>query len=137
MSIFILTSAGKAGFADNLRIVFFSRLCNRFQSFPRKTAKIYMPWTLTHCILVNSSTVKCSLSSSVMLGVPGYFVALIQFLMENPVSKQCRPWSDATSCGVWSWSTLFAYDPFYGFPGKNRLNIMCHENLTLTLLHLS
>ena len=22
--------------------------------------------------------------------------------------KQCRPWSDAAFCGVWSWSTLFA-----------------------------
>ena len=29
----------------------------------------------------------------------------------NPVSKQCRAWSDATSCGVWSVSALFAYIP--------------------------
>ena len=32
--------------------------------------------------------------------------------MENPVSKQCRPGSDATLCGVGSWSALCAYDPF-------------------------
>ena len=26
-------------------------------------------------------------------------------------SKQCRPWSDATFCGIWSGSTLFATHP--------------------------
>ena len=35
--------------------------------------------------------------------------------MGNLVSKQCRPWSDATLCGVWSGSALSAYDPFMGF----------------------
>ena len=31
--------------------------------------------------------------------------------MENPASKQLRPWL----CGIWSGSALFAYDPFMGF----------------------
>ena len=36
--------------------------------------------------------------------------------MENPVtcSNQCRLWSDATLCGVWSGSALFAYGHFTG-----------------------
>ena len=34
--------------------------------------------------------------------------------MENFVNKQCRPWSDATLCGIWSEAALFAYDPFMG-----------------------
>ena len=42
-------------------------------------------------------------------------VTFILFLMENPISKQCAPWSDATLCGVWSGSALFAYDPFTSF----------------------
>ena len=37
------------------------------------------------------------------------------FLIENPVSKQCRIRSDATLCGVWAGSALFDYDPFTGF----------------------
>ena len=32
------------------------------------------------------------------------------FLMENAVSKPCRLWSDATLCGIWSGSALFAND---------------------------
>ena len=44
-----------------------------------------------------------------------YFVAFILFFMENPVSKQCRLWLDATLCGVWSRSELFACGPFSGF----------------------
>ena len=39
------------------------------------------------------------------------------FLEEIPVSKQCRPWSDAAFCGIWSGSTLFALEsPIYGTP---------------------
>ena len=37
------------------------------------------------------------------------------FMMENSVSKQFRPWSDVTLCGILSGSALFAYDPFTGF----------------------
>ena len=69
---------------------------------------------LAQCILVDSSTIVCWTSPFVILGGRVYFVALIVFLMENPVSKQCRPWSDATSCSIWSGSALFAYDPFTG-----------------------
>ena len=47
-----------------------------------------------------------------------YFVALILFLLETPVSKQCRPWSDATLCGIWSGSALFAYEPFTLFQAR-------------------
>ena len=49
--------------------------------------------------------------------------------MENPVSKQCRPWSDITSCGVWSGSALFAYDPFNGFQSKNGLSKRCRKHM--------
>ena len=38
--------------------------------------------------------------------------------MENLVSKQCRPQSDATICGVYSSSERFACDPFTGFQVK-------------------
>ena len=31
-----------------------------------------------------------------------YFFIFIIFLIQIPVSKQCRPWSDAVFCGVWS-----------------------------------
>ena len=42
--------------------------------------------------------------------------------MENPVSKQCRPWSDVILSG----SALFAYDLFMGcqVPGKNDLSAL-------------
>ena len=64
---------------------------------------------------MDSSTVICLTSPFVILGVSGLFVTFILYLMENPVSKQGRSWSDATSCGIWSGCTLFAYDPFTGF----------------------
>ena len=35
------------------------------------------------------------------------------FLIEIPLSKQCRAWSDAAECGVWSVSALFAYVPSF------------------------
>ena len=47
-------------------------------------------------------------------GVGSNLRLLIRFV-ENPVSKQCRPSSDATLCGVCSGSALFAYDFFTGF----------------------
>ena len=48
---------------------------------------------LTHCtcILVESSNVIFWTSLLVILGVSGLFVAFVLFLMENSVSKQCRP----------------------------------------------
>ena len=45
---------------------------------------------LTHCILMDSSTVICLTSPFVILGVSGLFVTFILVLMENPVSKQGR-----------------------------------------------
>ena len=48
------------------------------------------------------------------LGVSGPFFYFDFFKIEFPVSKQCRPWSDAAFCGVWSGSTLFAYVPKKG-----------------------
>ena len=42
--------------------------------------------------------------------------------MENHVSKQCRPWSDATLCGIWSGSSLFAKVPLLGYPVYKGLN---------------
>ena len=36
---------------------------------------------------------------------------LVLCLMENPVSKHCRPWSDSTLCGVRFGSALFANHP--------------------------
>ena len=47
--------------------------------------------SLTRCILVDSSTVICWMSPFVILGMSDVFCRFIQFLMENPVSKQCRP----------------------------------------------
>ena len=73
---------------------------------------------LTHHIhvLVDPSTIIYWMGPYVILGVPVFFVDFILFLMENHVSKQCRPWSDATSCaGDSSGSALFAYDPFTSF----------------------
>ena len=49
------------------------------------------PFTLTHCILVDSSTVILWMSLFVILGVLGPFCGFYSILMENPVSKQCRP----------------------------------------------
>ena len=46
---------------------------------------------LTHCILVDSSTAFCWMSLFIILGVSGLFCHFIPFLMENSVSKQCRP----------------------------------------------
>ena len=51
-------------------------------------------------------------------GVGSILSLSFYFLMENPVSKQCRPQSDATSCGIRSGSALFAYDPFSGFQAR-------------------
>ena len=42
----------------------------------------------------------CHILDEPILGYRIYFVPFILFLMENPVSKQCRPRSDATLCGI-------------------------------------
>ena len=48
-------------------------------------------FTLTFCILVDSPTVICRTSPFVILGLSGYFVAFIQFLLENPVANNVDP----------------------------------------------
>ena len=50
--------------------------------------------SLTHCILVDFSTVICWTSLLVILGVSGLYGRVYMFslfFMENPVSKQWRP----------------------------------------------
>ena len=47
--------------------------------------------SLTHCILVDSSHLYIGQVHLSFKGHQVYFVALILFLMENPVSKHCRP----------------------------------------------
>ena len=54
---------------------------------------------LTHCILVDYSTVICWMSPFIILQVSVlfcHFYSIFDGKMENPVSKQCRPRSDAT-----------------------------------------
>ena len=46
---------------------------------------------LTHCILVDTSTVICWTSTYVILGCWVYVVAFVLFLLENSASKQSRP----------------------------------------------
>ena len=53
-------------------------------------------------------------SISEFRGVCCILSILISFSIEFPVSKQCRPWSDAVFCGIWSGSALFAYVPKMG-----------------------
>ena len=53
-----------------------------------------IPW-LTHCKLVDSSTVTCWMSQFVILGSPVYVAALILFLMENNVYPDQMP-----HCGI-------------------------------------
>ena len=80
----------------------------------------FLALCLNHCILVDSSTIICHMSLFVILRVVGLFCPFclfcinILFLMENPVSKRCRPWSDATMWHLF-WSAMFAYDPFRDF----------------------
>ena len=46
---------------------------------------------LTISILLDSSTVLCWTSPFVIFGVSGVFCRFYSFLMENPISEQCRP----------------------------------------------
>ena len=56
--------------------------------------------TLTHCILMNASTIIYLTDPFIILEVPSLFCRLYSILMENYVSKQCRPRSGATLCGA-------------------------------------
>ena len=69
-------------------------------------------FTLTHCILVDSSTVIFWMNPFVILGVSGLFCLFYfnSIFDKNAIIKHCRSWSDATLCGIWSGSALFAID---------------------------
>ena len=57
-----------------------------------------VPWwqsMLTHVCVVDASILINWKSPFPILGMSGYFVNFILFLQDFPVSKQCRPWSDA------------------------------------------
>ena len=74
---------------------------------------------LSHCILVDSSTVISWTSPFDILGASGLFVAFILFLMESLLANKLDP----DLCGVWSGSALFAYDPLTGFRVRLSLSI--------------
>ena len=63
---------------------------------------------LFHCYMLDKSICH-------FRGVRSILLPLFYLLWKNPVSKHCRPWSDATLCGIRSGSALFACDPFMGF----------------------
>ena len=62
---------------------------------------------LTHCFLVDFSTVLCWTSPFVILGVSGLFCHVCSILMKDPVSKQCGP--DQTPHDVASYLGLTVY----------------------------
>ena len=64
------------------------------------------------CGLVYSYQLDVSISN--FRGVWGIVFNFILFQIEIPVSKQCRLWSNAMFCVVWSGSALFAKDPKMG-----------------------
>ena len=75
-------------------------LCVSFLCFPfHFCVNPFYTGGLFHCYMLDESI--CHVES---------ILSLFLFLMENSISKQGRPRSDATSCGVWSGSALFAND---------------------------
>ena len=45
-----------------------------------------------------------------ILRVVGWYISfLFKFLIEQSVSKEWWPWSDAAFCGIWSGFILFAF----------------------------
>ena len=58
---------------------------------------------------------RCVSGTDLGLFLRGFDLIKLLFLLyvfgKTDVSKQCRPWSDAAECGVWSGSTLFATHP--------------------------
>ena len=61
-----------------------------------------------------------------------YIFIFILFLIEIPVCKECKPWSDATFCGFWSGSTLLAYVPNRGCYGDMGWRIIIYMSLRMT-----
>ena len=70
----------------------------------------HLPNGLSHPYQLNQSIFH-------LRGVFKRFFIFIIFQIEIPMSKQCRPWSDAAFYGVWSGSALFAYVPKNGTTG--------------------
>ena len=70
---------------------------------------------LTHTCLVESSILPIGWRVHFQFKVcPVFFFIFAYFFTEIHVSKQCKPWSDAAFCDIWSGSTLFALVPFMG-----------------------
>ena len=76
-------------------------------------------WSLEHvqckltCInpFLTSGLVHSYHSDNPIYSFRGFWWNISTFIVlciEIPVSKQCRPWSDAAFCGVWTGSALFA-----------------------------
>ena len=65
------------------------------------------------------------------------YIFIIHFKNRCTKCKQCRPWSDATFCGIWSGSTLFANVPFYGAPVINWLILVQNVNIALLIFLVS
>ena len=81
------------------------------QSFKEPCFWILEKKTLIHSNLVDSSTLIYWKSPfAIRSNFLGLFGSRQKFLA-IAVSKQWRPWSDATLCSFWSGSALFAYLP--------------------------
>ena len=66
--------------------------------------------TLTHICPVDFSILISWTSPFVINGCQvNVFIFVMYIMVEIHVSKQCRPWSDAAVCCVWTGSILFAY----------------------------
>ena len=70
---------------------------------PNKPNGFSYPYTL-YIVWVHLSFKECQV----------YFFIFVLSVIENPINKQWRPWSDAALCNVWSGSALFAYVPQKG-----------------------
>ena len=84
--------------------------------------------TLTHCILVDSSTVTCWTSLFDILGMSGLFCHFyFIFFMEKPISKQCRP-GQTPHCVASDLGLHCLAMNLLRFQGKNSLNLNSNIN---------
>ena len=75
----------------------------------KRSSKSLTITILTHLCLVDSPILQNWINLFPKLGMSSIFISIFRiFRTEIPLSKQCRPWWDATSCSVSSGSTLFA-----------------------------
>ena len=65
------------------------RFCHKMQNAMSQLLLIVIKQSLTHCILVGSSTLYVGWVHLSFSGCQVYFVTFILILMGNPVSKQC------------------------------------------------